>query len=105
MVGSCLNDEYDIKTKPPYKLTTQLRTPKQSSSSEIDLMDTRSYPYRLKFHGKLETPADCVTKYDKEEFIQSVKEQVLYYGLQVFFAIPNADITMENLILNYRLFE
>ena len=45
-------------------------------------MDERSGPSKIKFHGEVETPADFVTKYNKEEFLQYVKEQVAYYGLQ-----------------------
>ena len=68
-------------------------------------MDARSDPSKLKFHGKLETPDDCVTKYDKEEFIRAVKKKVIYYGLQTFFATPTDDGTVKNIILNYYLFE
>ena len=73
MCGSDINDDYNLNTKSLYKLTTQLRIPKQSRSSEIYLMEVRSDPPKLKFHGKLETPADCVTKYDKEEFLQDTQ--------------------------------
>ena len=30
---------------------------------------------RYKFYGNVETPADCVTYYEKEAFIQAVKEK------------------------------
>ena len=45
-------------------------------------MDERSGPSKIKFHGEVETPADFFMKYNKEEFLQYVKEQVAYYGLQ-----------------------
>ena len=77
MDGNDLNDEYDLK-KDPYKPTTQLCTPKQSSSPKRELLDARYDPSKLKFHGKLETPVDCVTNNYKEEFLQDVKEQVSY---------------------------
>ena len=99
-----------ISRKYPYKLKTQLSTPKQSSFPERALMDVsdltsmRVLSGKLKFHGKLETPSDWVTKYYKEKFIQALKEQVLYYGLQAFFTMPNADRMTKNLILNYHLF-
>ena len=57
---SDLNDGYDLKKKLPYKLITQLLTLKQSSSSERALMDARSDPPKLKFHGELGTSDDCV---------------------------------------------
>ena len=47
-------------------------------------------PSKLKFNGKLDTPAGYVTKYDKEEFLQAVKEKVSYYCLQTFFYMPTA---------------
>ena len=55
-----------ISKKSPYKLTTQLRTSRQSSSSERAPMDVRYDMSKINFHEKLETPADCVTDYDKE---------------------------------------
>ena len=93
-----------ISRKYLSKLKTQLSTPKQSSFPERTLMDVRSDTSKIKFHGKLETPSDWVTKYYKEKFIQALKEQVLYYGLQAFFTMPNADRMTKNLILNYHLF-
>ena len=77
-----------IFKKYPYTLTTHIRTPKLSSSSERSLMDERSDPSKLKFHGKL-----------------GMKKELSYYGLHVFFVIPTSDGTMKNLILNYYLFE
>ena len=65
MGDSDLNDKYDLK-QSPYKLTTQLCTPKKSTSSERSLMDSKSDTSKLKCHGKLDTPADCITGYDKE---------------------------------------
>ena len=87
MDGNDLNDEYDLK-KDPYKPTTQLCTPKQSSSPKRELLDARYDPSKLKFHGKLE-----------------IKKELSYYGLHVFFVMPTSDGTMKNLILNYYLFE
>ena len=68
-------------------------------------MDARSDPSKLKFHGKLETPDYCFSKYDKEEFLQSVKEQVPYYGLKKFFVVHTAGGTINNLIMYSCLFE
>ena len=68
-------------------------------------MDASSYPYKLKLHDKLDTPDECVTEYNKEAFLQYLREQVSYYVLQMFFFIPTSDKTMNNLALNYYLFE
>ena len=38
-------------------------------------MYARSDPYTLKCFGNVETPADCVTDDEKEEFIQAAKEK------------------------------
>ena len=106
MGGSDLNSEYALKSSNPYKLTTQLRNAKQSSQSERSLTDARTNASRIKFHhGKLETSTDCSTEYDKEEFLTSLKEQVSYYGLQNFFAMPTSDRTMYNLLSFSHLFE
>ena len=47
-----------IFKKSPYKLTTQLHVPEQSSLSEIALMDAWSDLSKLKLHGKLDTTSD-----------------------------------------------
>ena len=65
MDGSDINNNYDLKMKYTYKLTTQLHNPKQSISSKISLIDTSYDPSKLKFHRKFETPDDCVKKYVK----------------------------------------
>ena len=70
---SDINDECDIKTKSPYKLTTQILTPKQSSSYERAIMDVRSDLSKIKFHRKFETPAGCFAEYKKERILQAVK--------------------------------
>ena len=72
MYGIGNNEEYDFKTKYPYKLTTQLCTLKQSNSSKISLVDARSDLPKLKFPMKLGKPVNCVTDYDKEEFLQAI---------------------------------
>ena len=67
------NEMYAAKNKSLYKLTTQICTLKQSISSKISLMNAKSDPFKIKIQGKLETPADYVTKYDKEDYLQSIK--------------------------------
>jgi len=98
MGGSDVNSEYALKSTNPYKLTTQLRNAKQSSQSEHSHMDARTDASRIKFWNKLETSPDCSTEYDKGKFLTSPKEQVSYYGLQNFFAMPTNDGAMYNLL-------
>jgi len=94
MGGSDLNNDYTLKSTSLHKLTTQLRNAKQSRQSERSLMDARTDASRIKFRGKLEASPDCSTEYDKEKFPTSLKEEVSYYGLQNFFAMPTRDGTM-----------
>ena len=51
IVGSDINYDYAFKTKSPYKVTTQINTPKQSNSSKRPLMDARSDPSKLNLTG------------------------------------------------------
>ena len=67
-------------------------------------MDARTDATKLKFHGKLETSTNFTTGYDKEEFLMAMREQVNYYGLQSFYAMPNDDGKMRNLIVPSQLF-
>ena len=59
MGGSELIDDYTLKSTTPYKLTTQLRNLKQSSSSEHILISARQNASSVSFQGNLETPANC----------------------------------------------
>ena len=63
-------------------------------------MDASYDPSKLKFIGKLETPTDGVTEYEKEGFLQAVKENILYYCLWTFFVMSNSDGTMKHMVLN-----
>ena len=50
MCGRDLADDYTLKSSMPYKFTTQLRNPKQSSASEARLMtrcnDVKTIPFK-----------------------------------------------------------
>ena len=98
--GSSLQDDYSLKRLNSYKYTTQLRSSKQSASSERALMDSRDSSSIIKFDGKLElsTSATIPTELDKDEFIKSLKDKVSYYGLQTFFYLPGSNGTMLSLL-------
>ena len=68
-------------------------------------MDVSSDLSKLIFHQKLETPSDCVTKYNKQECLKAIKKQVAYCDLQMFFTVPTTDGTMKNLILNFHILD
>ena len=80
MGGSELTNNYTLKSTTPYKLTTQLRNPKQSSSSERILVSARQRAISVTFKGNLETPSNCTNEYDKEGFITALEEQVAFMG-------------------------
>ena len=98
--GSSLKDDYSLKRLNSYKYTTQLRSSKQSASSERALMDSRDSSSIIKFDGKLEfsTSVTIPTELDKDEFIKSLKDKVSYYGLQSFFYLPGSNGTMLSLL-------
>ena len=104
MGGSDLNDDYTLKTKLPYKFTTQLRNSKQSSSSEHMLMKRRSDATAITFKGNLEVSDTCITKYDKESYLTAHKEQVGFYGLHSLFSMPDSSGKMHSLVDNAHLF-
>ena len=99
--GSSLKDDYSLKRLNSYKYTTQLRSSKQSASSERALMDSRDSSSIIKFDGKLELSTSLTTiptELDKDEFIKSLKDKVSYYGLQTFFYLPGSNGTMLSLL-------
>ena len=59
--GSSLKDDYSLKRLNSYKYTTQLRSSKQSTSSERALMDSRDSSSIIKFDGKLELSSSLTT--------------------------------------------
>ena len=104
MGGSDLNDDYTLKTKLPYKFTTQLRNSKQSSSSEHMLMKRRSDATAITFKGNLEVSGTCITEYDKESYLTALKEQVGFYGLHSLFSMPDSSGKMHSLVDDAHLF-
>ena len=104
MGGSDLNDDYTLKTKLPYKFTTQLRNSKQSSSSEHMLMKRRSDATAITFKGNLEVSDTCITEYDKESYLTALKEQVGFYGLHSLFSMPDSSGKMHSLVDDAHLF-
>ena len=81
--GSDLANDHTLKSSMPYKFTTQLRNPKQSSSSEARLMTWRNDVTEILFKENLEISTPTITEYNKEEFVTALKEQVSYYGLNL----------------------
>ena len=65
MGGSELSNNYTLKSKTPYKLTTQLRNPKRLISSKQNLINASQNTSSINFKGYLETPATCINTYDK----------------------------------------
>ena len=47
-------------------------------------MDARYDPSKLEFHRKLGISIDCVTDYDKQEFLQAVKDKKNKYHFMAF---------------------
>ena len=76
MWGSELTIDYTLKSKTPYRLTTQLRNPKQSSSAERIEISARKNVFSITSKGNLDTPVNCINEYDKEGFITLLKEQI-----------------------------
>ena len=88
--GSDLNNEYKLVKKNSYKYTSQLCTVKQLSVNEAKLREERNSILAMKFDGKLELPESAgLTEMDKEQFFQSVQENINFYGLQTFFFFPH----------------
>ena len=103
--GSDLNNEYKLIKKNSYKYTSQLCTVKQLSVNEAKLREEQNSILTMKFDGKLELPESAgSTEMDKEQFFQSVPENINFYGLQTFFFLPDSSKEMKNLVKNTHLF-
>ena len=102
---SDLDNEYRLMKKNSYKFTSQLRTVKQLSANETKLREERNSISTMKFDGKLElSDSSRSTEIDKEQFFQSVQENINFYGLQTFFFLPDTSNQMRNLVKNTHLF-
>ena len=58
----------------------------------------------MKFNGKLETLCKDITKLDKYQFINALKDKVRYYKLRSFFYLQGQDGKMCYLLDNSRSF-
>ena len=104
MGGGDLADDYTLKSSMPYKFTTQLRNPKQSSTSEARLMTQRNDVTAISFKGNLEISTPTTTEYNKEEFVTALKEQVSHYGLNLLFSMSDSAGKAHELTENSHLF-
>jgi hypothetical protein len=100
--GAELNSSYQMKPKPSYRYSTQLRNTKSLEKIESHLHSNMKDTTIVKFNGKMETSKTSSsngsrTELDKEEFISEVQDMVQRYGLQSFFSIPGSGNTMKNL--------
>ena len=80
MGGSKLTDDYTLKSKSPYTFMRQIRNPKQSSYSEQTLMKRRSHATSITFKGNLEINVPCITEYNKEYFLQRLRNKLVVMG-------------------------
>ena len=78
MGGSELTNDYTLKSTTPYKLTTQLRNSKQSSSSERILISARQNDSLVSFKGNLENPSNCTNEYDTDGLVSALEEQAAF---------------------------
>ena len=58
----------------------------------------------IAFNGNLNIPTNCITEYDKEGFINSLKEQVTYYGLHSLLSIQDSNSKIHSLIEHSHMF-
>ena len=65
----------------------------------VALMNARDDSSVRKFNGKLEV-SDSTSKIemDKEDFFETLKDKVAFYGLHNFFYLPSTDGTMLSLL-------
>ena len=75
-----MTKKYTLKSKTPFKLTTQLRNLMQSSLFKQTLINARLNEFFMTLKENLETITNCIKKYDKEEFVTALREQVAFYG-------------------------
>ena len=103
--GSGLKDDYSLLKVNSYKFTSQLRNVKQAGISERTLMNSREDSSLRKFNGKLEVP-NAATSFDmdKEEFNESLKDKISYYGLHKFFYLPGPEKKILSLLSNLHTF-
>ena len=61
-------------------------------------MDAKRKTLMMKFDGILETNADDLLQLDKEQYISALSDEIKYYELESFFAMPKEDGTMISLL-------
>ena len=68
-------------------------------------MNSRKDSSLRKFNGKLEVPTTATSfDVDKEEFNESLKDTISYYGLHKFFYLPGPEKKILSLLSNLHTF-
>lgn len=105
--GAPLDESYQlVTTEESFKCALQLRNAKTLLGIESDLRKALSASTALKFDGKLKLEASeaASKELDKEEFLLSVDEAIMSYGLHSFFYLPNNEGVMKYLAEEPHLF-
>ena len=72
---------------------------KQAGIGERALMNAHDDSSVRNFNGKLEvSDSTSKTEMDKEDFFETLKDKVAFYGLHNFFYLPLTDGTMWSLL-------
>ena len=96
--GSALDATYKLMSDNTFHHVSQVCSVKQANSSETTLISNMEDNKKIKFNGNLEVTSCSLTEYDKDGFLQAVKEKVKYYGLHNFFYLPDVSKTMKYLL-------
>ena len=83
--GAPLNNIYKLITTNSFYHFSQVQSTKQAITDETTLITNMEDTSKPNFNGNLDLTACSLTGYNKEGFMQAMKEKIKLYGLQTFF--------------------
>ena len=83
--GAVLDDNYQLEHTDTFSYASQVRNLKQTQLNESNLKAYMNDTTKVKFDGKIDIKIDSSNELDKEKFIELIRENIQYYGLETFF--------------------
>ena len=92
--GAALTNNYQLEHTDTFSFASQVRSLKQTQLNENTLKTYMNDITKLKFDGKLDPSSDSSNELDKEKFIELIRENIRYYGLETFFNLQLGSVVV-----------
>ena len=102
--GAALTNDYQLEHTDTFSFASQVRNLKQIQLNESTLKAYMNDITKLKFDGKLDPNSESSNELDKEKFIELIRENIRYFGLETFFYLQ-LNLTVVDLLEHSHAFD